>query len=416
MTPNVRSTPHRRVVVTGLGVKAPGASTAGDLWGALCRGRSVAAPIERFDASGLPVGFACEVRAFAATDYMSAKQARRLDRAVQLALGAGLDAVDDAKVRDAPPERCAVIVGTAQGGVETFGNQVEASLANSEWVSPLALPMLMPNAAPANLGMALGWTGPNMVVTTACASGAHAIGEAARLIRHGESDVALAGGTEAAICPVMIGGFWRMGLLSESGEDPAGACRPFDRSRTGFVIGEGAGFLVLEDRDRAERRGARIHAELVGYGRNGDASHISTPAPGGVGAATCMRLALADAGVAASAVGHVDAHGTGTRLNDAREAEALATVFGPAPPPVTAAKGVIGHLLGAAGAVEAIAAVLSLRHRAVPPTANFETGDAEPAIDVVAGEPRPSGAGLALSNSFGFGGHNASLLFAAEPD
>jgi len=409
---------RRRVAITGLGVKAPGGSTAADLWSTLRRGRSVAAPITTFDASSLPVTFACEVGGFTASDYVSVKEARRLDRAVQLAIGAGLDAVADAGGLETSPDRCGVVVGTGLGGVHTLIRQLRTCFFDScERMSPLGIPMLMPNAPAANLSMLLGWTGPNMAVTTACAAGAHAIGEAGRLVREGAADVMLAGGTEACITAFAIGSFWRMGVLSERNDAPAEACRPFDRARDGFVLGEGAGFVVLEEWQRARDRGAVIHAELVGYGRNCDASHVSSPSPGGVGAAACMELALADGELEPSDVIHVNAHGTGTQLNDEREAEALVKVFGSSSPPVTAPKGTIGHLLGGGGAVEAIATLLSVEHREAPPSANFVEAGPDMTLDVVAGTPRPLADGVVLSNSFGFGGHNASLVFGpARPD
>jgi 3-oxoacyl-[acyl-carrier-protein] synthase II len=382
------------------------------MWSALRLGRGVAAEVEGFDASSLPVTIACEVRRFDPTDYVTAREARRLDRAVQLAVGAGIDAVADAGAVDAGSDRCGVVVGTGLGGIQTLLRQLETCLLDSpERLSPLGVPMLMPNAAAANLAMLLGWTGPNLCVSTACAAGAHAIGEAARLVQDGAADVVLAGGTESCVTAFAIGSFWRMGVLSERNDAPAESCRPFDRTRDGFVLGEGAGFVVVEDWQSAARRGAEIHAELVGYGRNCDATHVSSPSPGGAGAALCMELALSDAGIAPSDVCHINAHGTGTELNDEREAQAIVKVFGADAPPVTAPKGVVGHLLGGAGAVEAVAAVLSLEHRLAPPTANFVDAGPEMPLDVVAGEPRALPGGVVLSNSFGFGGHNASLLF-----
>jgi 3-oxoacyl-[acyl-carrier-protein] synthase II len=385
-----------------------------DLWSTLLAGRGTAAPIRRFDGSELPVPFACEVDGFDPAGYVTPKEAKRLDRVTQLALGAGLDAVASAGVLDANPARCGVVTGTGLGGVETIMAQLRICILDScERMHPLGIPMLMPNAGAANLAMVLGWTGPNMTITTACAAGAHAIGEAARLVRDGLVDVVLTGGAESCVTPFAIGSFWRMGVLSERKDNPAEACRPFDARRDGFVLGEGAGFVVLEDWDRAEARGATIHAEVVGYGRNCDASHVSSPSPGGAGAATCMELALADAGLAPADIGHVNAHGTGTSLNDEREAEALVKVFGGNPPPVTAPKGSVGHLLGGAGAVEAIITVLSVSRGVAPPTANYAEPDPAIPLDVIAGEPRPLANRVALSNSFGFGGHNATLALVA---
>ena len=406
---------RRRVVVTGIGIKAPGGCSTDQFWSSLRRGTGAAAPVRRFDASSLPVTFACEVDDFEPAQYMNAKVARRLDRATQLAVGAGLDAVEDAGELTVNPVRCGVVAGTGLGGVETLIAQIAVCITDScERMSPLGVPMLMPNAAAANLGMLLGWTGPNMCITTACAAGAHAIGEASRLVREGVVDVVLAGGAESCITPFAIGSFWRMGVLSERNHEPQQACRPFDVGRDGFVIGEGAGFVVLEEYEHAVERGASIHAEVKGYGRNCDASHVSSPSPGGAGAAACMELALADAELEPHDVGHVNAHGTGTLLTDQCEAEAIVKVFGSSAPPVTAPKSVVGHLLGAGGAVEAIASILSISRGEVPPTANFEDGGPDMPLDIVSGVPRRVERRTVVSNSFGFGGHNASLLFESS--
>jgi 3-oxoacyl-[acyl-carrier-protein] synthase II len=257
--------------------------------------------------------------------------------------------------------------------------------------------------------MHLGWTGPNICVATACAAGSHAIGEGARLIRDNTADVVLAGGAEAVVVPIAIAAFARMGALSGRHDDPARASRPFDAARDGFVMGEGAAFLVLERYDRALARGAHIYGEILGYGRNADAYHITAPSPGGSGATACMQLALEDAGLAPSDIGHVNAHGTSTPLNDASEAEAIVKVFNGSTPPVTSIKGVTGHLIAAAGAVECVASILAARDGVVPPTANHEQTDPNISIDVIAGSPREL-RGPVLSNSFGFGGHNATLV------
>jgi len=279
-------------------------------------------------------------------------------------------------------------------------------------VSPFLVPMMMANATAGTIAMRHGWKGPNICIATACAAGTHAVGEAVRFIRDGSADVVVAGGAEAAITPVAMAAFARMGALSGRSDDPARASRPFDIDRDGFVMGEGAGFLVLERWDLAEARGARIYGEIMGYGRNSDAHHITAPSPDGAGAVACMELALEDAGLGAADIGHVNAHGTSTPLNDAAEAEALVKVFSGSPPPVTSTKGVTGHLIGAAGAVEAVAAILSSRDGLVPPTANHERTDPNVTVDVVAGSPRAA-TGPVLSNSFGFGGHNATLVVRA---
>jgi 3-oxoacyl-[acyl-carrier-protein] synthase II len=414
--PGVTTSTRRRVVVTGLGVKAPGALAPQELFDTLRRGIGQGASTRRFDASEIPVTFACEVEGFEATAYVGPKDVRRLDRATQLAIGAGIDAVADAGELATDPARCAVVAGTGLGGLETTISQLSTCIATTaQRVSPLAVPMLMPNASAANLAMLLGWTGPNFCVTTACASGGHAIGEAARLIREGSADVVLAGGTESCLTPFTVCAFWRMGVLSLRNHAPVEACRPFDAARDGLVLGEGSGFLVLEEYGHATARGANVLAELAGYGRNCDAIHVSSPASGGTGAAACIELALDDAGLRPSDIGHINAHGTATELNDQCEAQAIEKVFGPSGPPITAPKGVLGHLLGAAGAVEAVASIKSLQHNEVPPTANFERTSSDMAIDVVAGTSRVGVDGPVLSTSFGFGGHNAALIFR-NPD
>jgi 3-oxoacyl-[acyl-carrier-protein] synthase II len=405
---------RRRVAVTGMGVKSPAGLDLDTFWSALIAGHSTAAPITGFDATDLPVGFACEVAGFQPTDYLEHKAARRADRVSQLGFAAAVDALADAGDPGADPSRCAVVAGTGVGGLQTQETEERVLFEKGPTrVSPLLIPMMMPNATSALIAMQHGWTGPNLTITTACAAATNAIGEAARLIREGSSDVVLAGGAEASVTPIAMAAFARMGALSTRRDDPASASRPFDVDRDGFVMGEGAGFLVLEEWDRAEARGARIYGELLGYGRNCDAYHITAPSPGGGGAVACMELALEDAGLRAAEIGHVNAHGTSTPLNDAAEAEALNKVFGGSPPPVTSIKGVTGHLIGAAGAVESVAALLAAGKGLVPPTANHTTTDPDITLDVVFGSARPIEGDAVISNSFGFGGHNASLVFRA---
>jgi 3-oxoacyl-[acyl-carrier-protein] synthase II len=399
-----------RVAVTGLGVKSPAGNDVASFWETVLAGRSMAANIERFDTSDLPVRFACEVQGFDAVEYFGPKEVRRVDRNAQLGFAAGIDAFRDAGDTGADPARCAVVAGVGIGGLTTLEDQERVLIERGPTrVTPFLVPMMMPNATPAIVAMELGWTGPNICVATACAAGTHALGEGARLIRDGTADVVLAGGAEAVVTPIAIAAFARMGALSGRHDDPASASRPFDVDRDGFVMGEGAAFLVLERLDRALARGARIYGEVLGYGRNADAHHITAPSPGGAGATACMQLALDDAGLAPSAIGHVNAHGTSTPLNDASEAEAIVKVFEGSPPPVTSTKGVTGHLIAAAGAVEAVASILAVRDGKAPPTANHQRVDAEMGIDVIAGSPR-NVTGPVLSNSFGFGGHNATLV------
>ncbi|MEO7836872.1 MAG: beta-ketoacyl-ACP synthase II [Acidimicrobiales bacterium] len=404
------------VVVTGMGVKTPAGCDLPVFWATLIAGRATAATITRFDPADLPVRFAGEVRDFDASAYFDHKEGRRTDRVAQLGFAAAADALADAGELSADPARCGVVAGTGVGGLITQEQQEQELFSKgASRVSPFLVPMMMANATAATVSMRLGWTGPNFCVATACASGTHAIGEAARLIREGSADIVLAGGTEAAVTPIAIASFGRMGALSTRHDAPELASRPFDVDRDGFVIGEGAGFLVLERADRAVARGARIYGEIAGYGRNADAHHVTAPSPGGVGAAECMRLALADAGIEPSGVGHINAHGTSTPLNDAAEAEAIVKVFGESGPPVTSTKGALGHLIGAAGAVEAVASFLAMRDGLVPPTANHERSEPELGIDVVAGEPRAWDPAPVVSNSFGFGGHNATLVLAPTP-
>ena len=404
------------MAVTGIGVKTPAGNDVARFWSTLLAGRPTAARITRWDPSDQPVPFACEVVDFDPGQYLGHKEARRADRVAQLGFAAACDALEHAGELDVDPGRCGVVAGTGVGGLWTQ-EQEEHILweKGPSRVSPFLVPMMMPNATAALVAMNRGFRGPNFCVTTACAAGTHAVGEAARLIREGSADVVVAVGSEAAITPIAMASFARMGALSGRVEDPQRASRPFDADRDGFVMGEGAGCLILERWDHAEARGASILAEVLGYGRNSDAHHITAPSPDGSGAVACMELALEDAGLAPSDIGHVNAHGTSTPLNDAAEAEAMVKVFAGSPPPVTSIKGVTGHLIGAAGAVEAVVAIMSLTEGVVPPTANHDRTDPALDIDVVAGAPRAC-RGPVLSNSFGFGGHNATLVLGARPE
>jgi 3-oxoacyl-[acyl-carrier-protein] synthase II len=416
----VDSVDHRgrqRVVVTGLGVKTPAGNDLDSFWQRLCSGRSAGARLTRYDPSDLTVQIGCEVPEFDVDAYVSPKEARRLDRVSILGLAASADALTMAGDIGTDPARCAVVSGVGIGGLITLEEQVEVRVAKGpRGVSPLLVPMMMPNATGAVVSLRFGWTGPNFTVATACAASTNAIGDAAELIRHGAADVVIAVGAESCQTKTAISAFARMTALSGRNDDPERASRPFDADRDGFVMGEGAAALVLERLDRALARGANVLAELVGYGRNSDAYHITAPSPGGEGAAACMQLALADAALDPAQIGHINAHGTSTPLNDSAEAEAIRKVFGAAAPLVTSTKGVTGHMIGAAGAVEATAAILAIRHGAVPPTANLERLGDDIQLDVVATSARPLAAAPALSNSFGFGGHNASIVFAPFGD
>ena len=402
---------RRRVAITGMGLKTPAGNDLDTFWSTILSAQSQAATFTCIDPDVVPVKFGCEVKDFDPVEYLGPKESRRQDRVAQLGFAAAADAAKQAGEIGADPARCAVVVGTGVGGLTTLEAQVNLNTAKgAERVSPFLVPMMMTNATAGLVSIQFGWTGPSLCITTACAAGANAVGEAGRLIREGSADVVLAGGTESAITPTSIAGFARAGALSGRNDAPEKASRPFDAGRDGFVMGEGAGFLVLEEYERAVARGATILGELLGYGRNCDAFHITAPAPGGAGTIACMTAALNDAGVEPSRVNHINAHGTSTPLNDVNESEASLKVFGGTTPPITSIKGVTGHLIGAAGAVEAIASLLSLRNGLVPPVANYETPDPEIGADVVHGSPREIGEGVAISNSLGFGGHNASLV------
>lgn len=408
---------RRRVAVTGLGIVSPAGCDVDDAWARVLAAEPAAAPIQRFDPSALPVRFACEVGDdFAPDKYLGFKEVRRTDRVAQMGTTAALDAFHAAGDLAVDPARAAVVVGTGIGGLATQEAEEKVLFEQGpSRVSPLLVPMMMPNATAAQVALQLGWTGPTLCIATACAAGTHAVGEGARLVRDGSADVVLAGGAEAVITPVAMAAFARMGALSTRNDDPASASRPFDATRDGFVMGEGAAFLVLEEWDRAIARGARVLGEVLGYGATTDAHHITAPAPGGAGAAACVEVALADAGVAASAIGHVNAHGTSTPLNDEAEAAALGKVFGPGAVPVTASKGVLGHLIGAAGAAEAVLTVRALGDGVVPPVANHRSLGAGIDLDVVAGVPRSIAPAPAVSASFGFGGHNAAVVLGPPP-
>ena len=400
-----------RVAVTGMGVKTPAGTDLDAFWATIRGGRATAAPITAFDASEQPVRFACEVPGFDPEEYFGPKEVRRQDRVTHLGFAAAADALQDAGELSSDPDRCAVMAATGIGGLSTLEENCKNFMEKGpSRVSPFFVPMMMPNATAGVISMRLGWTGPALCVTTACAAGTNAIGEGVRLIRDGSSDVVLAGGAEFPITPITLAAFARMGALSNRNEEPERASRPFDANRNGFVIAEGAAFFVLETLEHALARGARVYGEVAGYGRNADAYHITAPSPGGTGAAACMQQALDDASLSPADIGHVNAHGTSTELNDASEADAVRKVFGDDPPPLTSNKGSVGHMIAGAGAAEAVASLLSIRDGVVPPTANLEQIGDDIGLDVVSGEAREIGARPVISNSFGFGGHNASLV------
>lgn len=401
-----------RVAVTGMGVKTPAGADLDTFWATIEAARSTAATVPRFVESGLPVTFACVVPdVFDPEAYVGAKEARRQDRVTHLGFAAAADAIEDAGDLGVDPERCAVIAATGIGGLATLEDNCRVYFDKGpSRVSPFFVPMMMPNATAGVISMRYGFTGPALCIATACAAGTNAIGEGARLIRDGSSDVVVAGGTEYPLTNITVAAFARMGALSTQNDDPEHASRPFDARRNGFVVAEGAGFLILEPLERALGRGAKVYGEVAGYGRNADAYHITAPSPGGAGAAACMQQALDDAGLGAADIGHINAHGTSTELNDAAEAEAIRKVFGDDGPPVTSSKGVFGHMIAGAGAAEAVVALCSIREGVVPPTANVEELGEDIELDVVVGESRRIGPAPVLSNSFGFGGHNATLV------
>lgn len=411
----MRNPDRPRVAVTGMAVRSPAGSDLDTLWASLARGECLAAGVEELVAAEAPVQFACTLPDFDPTGHLAPKEARRMDRAVQLGVCAALDAIEDAGAIGAEPSRCAVVASTSIGSLRTLEERFLAfHERGTRAVAALTVPSTMPNAAAALISIKQGWTGPSTSASTACAAGAEAIGTGAELIRSGRADVVVAGGFEAPITPWNLTAFWRVAALSTRNEDPARSSRPFDAQRDGFVMGEGAGFLLLERLDLAQARDARVYADLAGFGWNCDAHHLTAPSSDGAGAAECMRMALADAGVTPDEVAHVNAHGTSTRVNDEIEARAIEAVFGPATPPVTAPKGVIGHLIAGAGAVESIVAIVAMRRGEVPPIANCEAPDAA-GVDLVRCAPRGIEGGPALTNSFAFGGHNVSLLFTPPP-
>ncbi|MFI2078120.1 MULTISPECIES: beta-ketoacyl-[acyl-carrier-protein] synthase family protein [Streptomyces] len=402
---------ERDVAVTGLGLVTPCGTGTAATWRGLCSGVPTAVADERL--SGALVDICCPVGEFGAVEALGHRVVLRTDRFTQMALVAAREALADAALSPAEwdPSRVGVVIGVSTGSTESWAPHF-ASLAagRPEDVSPFLLPRTVPNMAAAEIAIRFGAQGPGFAVSTACAAGATAIGVARDLVRSGTCDVVVAGGSEAPAVPIVATCFAQMGALSRRADDPAGACRPFAAGRDGFVLGEGAGMLILERPEHATARGATLHARLTGYGASSDAHHITAPHPQGRGAEAAIRAALADAGLAPRDIGHVNAHGTGTVLNDLAEARALRRVFG-TPPPVTAVKSIVGHALGGAGAIEAACTVLSLRHGLVPPTANHDEPDPDCDLDVVTAAPRPVRATSALSNAFGFGGQNAVLVF-----
>lgn len=408
----------RRVAVTGLGAVTPLGNDVPTLWPGLLAGRSGVGPIARFDAAAFKVRFGGEVRGFDPEALFGARAARRLDRFAQFGLAAAREAVRDAGLDFARerPDRCAVVLGTGVGGMGVFEDECGRYHASGPArTSPFLVPRMMPNAGAAAVSIHFGLTGPCSAVSSACASAADAIATASGLIRAGRVDAAITGGAEAALTPVGMAGFCAARSLSERNDEPQRASRPFDRHRDGFVLGEGAGVVVLEDLDRARRRGATIYCELLGCGQSADAHHITAPHPDGAGAAAAMRLALEDAGLNPEDVDYLNAHATGTDLGDAAEVRAVRAAFGPHADrlPVSSTKSMIGHLCGASGGVAAVVAALTIRDGAIHPTINYETPDPACDLDCVPNHARDATVRRAAVNSFGFGGHNCCLVFGA---
>ncbi len=406
---------RRRVAITGIGAVTPIGLTADDFWAATLAGKSGIAPIEHFDISKFPVRFGGYCKGFEATRWLDHKTAKNTDRFVHLAVAAADMAMEDAGIRpreEPDPGRIGAVVASGIGGLDEIYEQTARLLQKGpDRVSPFFVPKMMINAAAGHLAIRYGISGPNFATASACAASSHAVATAVLLLRAGAADVVIAGGAEAAVNPLGFAGFCAARALSTRNDAPAEASRPFDKDRDGFVLGEGAGMVVLEDMERARARGAKIYAELAGFGLSDDAHHITAPEPEGLGAARAMRLALADAGLRPEDVQLVNAHGTSTPLGDVAETKAIKAVFGEHARrlAVTATKSQIGHLLGAAGVVGLISAALAIRDQVAPPTINYRTPDPECDLDCVPNEPRRMRIDSAIANSFGFGGHNATL-------
>jgi 3-oxoacyl-[acyl-carrier-protein] synthase II len=405
----------RRVVVTGMGAITPVGNDVATTWRALLDGVPGAAPITKFDAAKFPVRFACEVKGFDPLLYMDRKEAKRADWYAQYAIAGAVMAMSDAGLANgvhADPDRMGVILGSGIGGLKSFEEQHDIYRERgASKISPFFIPMFIADIAAGLVSMRFNAKGPNYATVSACATSAHAIGDAYRTIQYGDADVMITGGSEATVTPMAIGGFANMKALSERNDSPESASRPFDATRDGFVMGEGAGVVVLEELEHAVKRGARIYAEIVGYGATGDAYHLTAPAPEGEGAQRAMKRAMADAGLVPGDVQYINAHGTSTPANDLNETKAIKAVFGDraADVNVSSTKSMTGHMLGAAGAVEFIICSLAVRECVVPPTINYERPDPELDLNYTPNRAVQRDVGVALSNSFGFGGHNVTL-------
>lgn len=406
----------RRVVVTGVGVVSPLGSGNQTNWDALMRGESGISTITRFDVTDMPVKIAGEIKGFNPEDYIDKKEIKKMDLFIQYALGAAHFAMQDSGlvIDESNAERVGVLVGAGLGGLPTIEKyHVALQEGGVKKISPFFIPMLIINLAPGHISIKYGAKGPNISSVSACATSTHSIGDAYHIIKRGDADAMIAGGTESVITPLGIGGFAAMKALSDRNDDPTAASRPFDKNRDGFIMGEGAGIMVLEEYEAAKARGAKIYAEIVGYGLTGDAYHLTAPAPGGEGGARCMKMALKNAGVNPEQVGYINAHGTSTPMGDMYETAAIKTVFGEHAYKlmVSSTKSMTGHLLGAAGGIEAVYTLMAMDKGVVPPTINYTDPDPECDLDYVPNTAREAKLEYAMSNNFGFGGTNATLLF-----
>lgn len=410
-----------RVVVTGYGVVSPVGNNVDTFWESLITGKSGVGLITAFDTTEYPVKIGAEVKNFNPEDYMDKKEVKRTDRFVQFAIAAAKMAVENSglEITDENRNRVGVYIGSGIGGLGTLEEQHRILMEKGpRRVSPFFIPMMIANMASGQVSIVLGAKGPNSTSVTACASATHSIGDAFHAIQMGKADAMITGGTEATILPLAVAGFSNSKALSTRNDEPEKACRPFDKDRDGFIIGEGSGIIVLESLEHAKKRGATILAEMVGYGMSGDAYHLTQPAPEGEGAARAMACALEDAGIKPEQVSYINAHGTSTHYNDKYETMAIKTVFGEAAYKVaiSSTKSMTGHLLGAAGGIEAVACVKSIENQIIPPTINYETPDPECDLDYVPNQARETEVNVAMSNSLGFGGHNATIVFKKYED
>lgn len=407
---------YNRVVITGMGVLSPVGTGLETFWNAITSGVSGVGPITRFNPEGYTTRIAAEVNNFDPAAYIDKKEARRMDRFTQFAIAAAKMAVDDAGIdlQQINKDMAGVILGSGVGGIETFEEQYKVLLNKGpSRVSPLFIPMMISNMAAASIAISYGLKGCNVTTTSACASSNNAVGDAFRLLQRGQAEVMICGGTESPITPMAVAGFCSMKAMTTRNEEPEKASRPFDAGRDGFIIGEGSAILIVETLEHAIKRGARIYAEMVGYGVSCDAYHIVAPEPEGKGAAASMSMALQDAGLEPAAVDYINAHGTSTPPGDKQETSAIKQVFGDSAYKIaiSSTKSMTGHLLGAAGGLEAVISILTIRNSLIPPTINLENPDPDCDLDYVPNEARAARVDVALSNSFGFGGHNASLVF-----